>query len=159
MPQLDPTWFASQLFWLAVCFTTLYLLLSRVILPPLQGVIASRKGAIESDLVVAQDLKSQAELAKQSYESTLVKSREAAQSIIGEADSAAKKRAEEAKRSLETQISIQLANATAAIDAKKQELLKELLPSSVELSSLIVEKLTEQKPTAEQLKRATNLQG
>ncbi len=155
MPQLDPTWFASQIFWLVICFTTLYLVLSKVILPPLQNVISTRKGAIESDLAVAQELKSQAELAKQKYEATLISSREAAQAVINEAETAAKQRSEEAKKALETQIAIKLSNASSAILAKKQELLKEITPATIELSSLIVEKLTDKTPTAEQLERAT----
>lgn len=157
MPQLDPTWFASQLFWLFVCFTTLYLVLSRVILPPLQQVLSTRKETIENDLNVAQELKAQAEQAKQSYESTLVKSRAEAQKILSDAEDVSKSRSDEAKKALETQISIQLANATAAINAKKQELLKELMPSGAELSKLIVEKLTDQVPSPEQIKRSIDL--
>lgn len=151
MPQLDSTWFASQIFWLVICFTTLYLVLSKVILPPLQNVISTRKGAIDSDLAVAQNLKSQAELAKQQYEATLISSREAAQNIINEAEIEAKKRSEEAKKALEIQISIKLSNASAAIATKKQELMNEVTPSTVELSSLIVKKLTDNTPSKGQL--------
>ncbi len=157
MPQLDPTWFASQLFWLFVCFTVLYVLLSRLILPPLQNVIASRKGAIESDLNVAQELKSSAEQAKISYETTLVKSRDAARSLIAEAEMTSKKRGEEAIKALDAQVAVQSANAAAAISAKKQEFMSELMPATLEFSSLIVEKLTNHAPSAEQLKHAFDM--
>jgi F-type H+-transporting ATPase subunit b len=154
VPQLDPTWFASQLFWLFVCFTVLYVLLSRLILPPLQGVIASRKDSIENDLNVAQELKSKAEQAKQSYESTLVKSRETAQALLAESEVASKVRAEEAIKALDAQIAVQSANANSAIAAKKQEFINELMPATIEFSSLIVEKLTRRSPSAEQVKHA-----
>lgn len=154
MPQLDPTWFASQLFWLFVSFSVLYLLLSRLILPPLQNVIASRKGAIDKDLSVAQELKLQAEQAKQSYEETLAKSRLTAQSLINEASVASKQRADEASKALDAQIAAQSAKASTAIAAKKQEFLGELMPATVEFSAMIVEKLTSHAPTGEQVKRA-----
>lgn len=157
MPQLDPTWFASQLFWLFICFTVLYILLSRLILPPLQGVITSRKTAIENDLNVAQELKSMAEQAKLSYETTLIKSRDSARSLIAEAEANSKKRSEEAIKALDAQVAVQSANATAAISAKKQEFLNELMPATLEFSSLIVEKLTKHAPSAEQLKSAFDM--
>ncbi len=154
MPQLDPTWFASQLFWLFVTFSVLYLLLSRIVLPPLQNVIASRKGVIDNDLRVAQELKLKAEQAKQSYEEILVKSRATAQSFIVEAELASKARAEEAIKALDAQMAVQSANASTAIAGKKQEFMKELVPATAEFSALIVEKLTNHAPSADQVKRA-----
>lgn len=157
MPQLDPTWFASQLFWLVVCFSVLYLLLSKLVLPPLQNVISSRKGAIKSDLDAAQSLKLKAEEAKKSYEDTLKKSRETAQNLINEAEIDSKARSEEAIKALETQTSAQARSASLAISAKKQELLNELTPSTFEFASMIVEKLTQKTANSEQLKQAINI--
>ncbi len=154
MPQLDPTWFASQLFWLFVTFSILYLLLSRLALPPLQHIITSRKATIDNDLSVAQELKQKAELSKQSYEETLVKSRASAQALITEAEINSKKRAEEAIKALDAQTAIQSAKATAALTAKKQELLNELAPTAAEFSALIVEKLTMHAPSQDQIKKA-----
>lgn len=157
MPQLDPTWFVSQLFWLFVCFTILYLLLSRLILPPLQGVITSRKGVIANDLGAAQDFKSRAEQAKLSYENTLAKSREAAQSLISEAEAASKIQAEEAIKALDAQVAVQAQSASSAIAAKKQQLLNDLTSATFELPSLIVEKLTHKIPNMEQVKHAVSM--
>lgn len=154
MPQLDPTWFASQLFWLFICFTVLYILLSKLILPPLQGVITSRKDTIEGDLNAAQEFKTSAEQAKISYEETLVKSREAARILMAEAESANKARAEEATKALDAQSAIQSAKAVAAINAKKQEIMNALMPSTLEFASMIVEKLTRHSPSPEQLQQA-----
>ena len=33
MPQLDPSTFGSQLFWLLVCFGALYMVLSFIVIP------------------------------------------------------------------------------------------------------------------------------
>lgn len=154
MPQLDPTWFASQLFWLVVCFTILYTLLSRLILPPLQGVIMNRKSTIDHDVSKAQQLKSDAELAKQSYEQTLVQSRVQAQDLMNEAAIASKAQAEQSTKTLDAQVAVQLANATKNITEKKQELMANLMPQVSEFSAIIVEKLTNKKPSEEQLKKA-----
>ncbi len=156
MPQLDPTWFASQIFWLFVCFTLLYIVLSRVILPPLQNIIETRSNTIENDLVMAQDLKVKAEESKVAYENILIKSRQSAQNLISEAEVAAKARAEEAAKTLDQQIAVQSSNASIALAEKKKKFLDELMPSTVEFSSMIVEKLTGHAPSKEQVKAAVN---
>ena len=66
MPQLDPTWFASQLFWLAVTFVMIYVILAKMALPPLMEIIERRKQTVEGDISQAQTLKSQAEQAPRS---------------------------------------------------------------------------------------------
>ncbi len=43
MPQLDVETFPSQMFWLAVTFILLYLLMSRVGLPRLSAAIEARR--------------------------------------------------------------------------------------------------------------------
>ncbi|MEZ5690905.1 MAG: hypothetical protein R3D71_04480 [Rickettsiales bacterium] len=154
MPQLDPTWFVSQLFWLFVSFTLLYQLLSKMILPRLLGVIDERIGTMKSDLDAAREMKERAQQARDSYEETLKKSKQAARSLIIESQLSCKTRAEEANKSLDEQIAAQSAKAAASISAKKTELLKNLTPDAMEFSSLIVKKLTNKSPSDSQLKTA-----
>jgi F-type H+-transporting ATPase subunit b len=157
VPQLDPTWFASQIFWLFVFFTALYMVLSRKVLPPLQNVMNLRKDAIDSDLAAAQDFKEKAEQAEKSYKDALASSREKAQALLSQAESAAKEEAEKATKLVDSQVSAQIDDATAAINDKKQQLLGGLMPSTFELSALIIEKLTNRVPDAGQLKHAISL--
>ena len=49
-PAFDPTWFASQLFWLAVFFLGLYFALGRYVLPKLSDTLEKRANRIASDL-------------------------------------------------------------------------------------------------------------
>ena len=46
MPQFNPAWFASQVFWLAIVFIALYYVLSRVLLPRLAETIDQRAAKI-----------------------------------------------------------------------------------------------------------------
>lgn len=59
MPQFDFTTYSSQIFWLLLCFTTLYLTLHFVILPRIHGIIAARKNVIDSDNSAATKLDEQ----------------------------------------------------------------------------------------------------
>jgi F-type H+-transporting ATPase subunit b len=152
MPQLDSTWFVSQLFWLIITFATLYMLLSRLVLPPLVEVIARRKQAIEGDIERAQRLKSQAEQARQDYERTLAEARAAAQKLIDDAMLEHKNAAEQQTKTMDKQLEQQLAEAARKIAARKKELIAALTPTSNELAAIIAEKLT-QRADGEQVGR------
>ncbi len=78
LPQLDTTTFASQLFWLVISFTVLYLVISRVAAPKIAGVIADRAGRIKGDLDQAAQAKRNSDAAIANYEKALADARMAA---------------------------------------------------------------------------------
>jgi F-type H+-transporting ATPase subunit b len=154
MPQLDPTWFASQIFWLVACFSLLYLLISRLILPPLSGTIAKREQTVHGDIGAAQLAKNSAERARLDYERTLSQSREMAQVHINEVLEENKRHAEETMRALDKEIAKKLTEATTRINNKKHELLAGLTPAAAEFAAMIAEKITQKPVSTEQTSRA-----
>jgi F-type H+-transporting ATPase subunit b len=94
MPQFDPNAFATQLFWLVVCFVALYLVASRWALPRIASVLESRQTKLDDDLDRAAAFKQEAEGVLAEYEKTLAEGRnrahgmlrEAAEAMAGEAD-------------------------------------------------------------------------
>lgn len=149
MPQLDPTWFASQLFWLFVCFTLLYVLLSQLILPPIKATLERRATATDGDIAAAEQARDLAARARQDYEQTLAQSREMAHALINEVLEENKRHAEATLRELDVEIGKKLQEATMKMDAKKHELFAELTPATAEFTSMIAHKLTHKNITAE----------
>jgi len=74
-PAFDPTWFASQLFWLAVFFIALYFALSRFVLPKLSDTLEKRANRIASDLDEAARLNNQSVEAQKALELRLAQAR------------------------------------------------------------------------------------
>lgn len=83
-PPFKTETFPSQLFWLAITFTFLFLVLWRVTGPRIQGVIAARRGQIEGDLGKAEKHRQDAEAALHAYEAALAAARARAQGVAEE---------------------------------------------------------------------------
>jgi len=60
MPQLNPEFFVSQLFWLVIFFTFLFVFLWRVSLPRIATVLEKRQNKIDENLSSAKELQEQA---------------------------------------------------------------------------------------------------
>ena len=61
MPQLNPEFFISQLFWLAVFFSFLLIFLWRVSLPRIATVLEKRQNKINDNLSTAKELHEEAQ--------------------------------------------------------------------------------------------------
>ena len=61
MPQLNPEFFISQLFWLAIFFTFLLVFLWRVSLPRIADVLEKRQNKINENLSLAKELQERSE--------------------------------------------------------------------------------------------------
>ena len=61
MPQLNPEFFVTQLFWLVVTFSFLLVFLWRISLPRIGSVLEKRERKINEDLTAAKELQSEAE--------------------------------------------------------------------------------------------------
>lgn len=118
LPQLDPTTFGNQIFWLLVALVAIYLILSRVALPRISAVLAERQGTITNDLAAAEDLKAKAAAAEEAYKKALADARAEAQKII--ADTKAEMKADLEKANAEADAEI--AEKTAEGEKKIAEI-------------------------------------
>ena len=75
MPQLDPTYWASQGFWLILIFTILYISISKFYLPKIKNNLDNRENKIKEDLDNANKFKEQSEAKRDEYEAILEKAR------------------------------------------------------------------------------------
>ena len=141
MPQFNPEWFASQIFWLFVTFVVLYLLMSRIALPRVAEILQERREKVSDDLAKAERLKSDAQEIYDAYEATLREAREQAQKVLREAreeiDQDHAKRHAEYSRELNQQI----ADAEARIEDAKQEAMQNLQSVAAEIAQAATVKL------------------
>ena len=132
LPQMNPEHFASQIFWLAITFGLLFIVLSRVTLPKIAGGLAARKGRIDDDLGAAERSKKEAGDALTAYEAALAQARgkalamadENRKRIVGEIESlkhAADAKAQEAMSKAEARIAAERAKAEGNIRSAAAE--------------------------------------
>ena len=118
MPQLNPEFWAAQIFWLILIFSFLYLIIWKIFLPKITYSMENRKSRIINDLDEAQKLKENAEKKLDEYNKIIEESKKKAKKII-----------EESKKKLDQDI-----------ENKKQkfndEIEKELLAAEKEIKNL-----------------------
>lgn len=141
MPQLDFDTFAAQIFWLAVTFAFLYLMMARVSLPRIREVLQNRQTRITGDLKKAELLKEEAESAQADFTSVLTEAREKAAQRIGKVR--AKAAEEEAKRNakLDENFARQTKEADQRVSVVRSEAQKKLVPVAAEAARQAVKKL------------------
>ena len=147
MPQLDVETFPSQLFWLAVTFVVLYILMSWIGLPRLTAAIEARRQRRDEDLARAAQLKSEAEAANAAFQRTMAEARAQAQAVIKEASDRLAAEAAERQRTLAAALAEQVDEAERRIAATKQQALADVRGIAVDVGRSVVEKLTGAAPS------------
>ena len=153
-PPFDPTYFASQLLWLAITFGLFYLVMSRVIIPRLSDVLESRHDRITRDLDEAQRMKAESEAAEAAYEHDLAEARKNAHSIAAEATEKAKTEANAAREQVEAELGAKMADAEEKISAIKEKALGEVDTIAADTAEAIVTDLIGGKLTKADLTKA-----
>jgi len=82
MPQLNPEFWAAQIFWLILIFSILYLAIWKIFLPKITYGIENRKSRVVNDLDEAQKLKENAEKKLNEYNKIIENSKKEAKKII-----------------------------------------------------------------------------
>lgn len=133
MPQLDPSLFATQLFWLFVTFLVLFLIAWKAALPRIADVLNARQNRIDGDLEKAQALKTEAEEVLATYERSLAGAATQAQDIHREAVQALA--AERAKRyeDLSRRLSAQTREAEARISGEKRRAVENIREATLDV--------------------------
>jgi len=139
MPQLDPTYWASQAFWLILIFTFLYLALSKIFIPKIKESIDDRENKIKDDLDDAQELKTLAEQKLGEYEIAIENAKKEVQKIIFDSKNKLNISMQSKKKKIEKEIEIEVKNAKKEIEDLKKNSLANIFTISEEMTSKIVE--------------------
>jgi F-type H+-transporting ATPase subunit b len=156
MPQLDFSTFPMQLFWLAVTFITLYVLMKWLVLPQVAAMIKTRRDQLDTDLARAEQLKAEAETVLAAYQQSLAAARAEAQAAVKESTDRLAAEAAERQRRLGEALARQTAAAEAEIVAAKQRALAELHEVAIEVGRSITERITGSAPDAGTLAAAVD---
>jgi F-type H+-transporting ATPase subunit b len=144
MPQLEFSnpLTLSQVFWLAIIFAALYVMLSRWALPRVGAVLSDRETRIASDLDGARAAKADADAAAQDTRDASRRAHERAQAAINEAIETAKHAAAERAAVMNTALEARLAKAEQAIAEARTEAMGSLRTIAVSTSETMIERLT-----------------
>lgn len=141
MPQLDPSTFSPQLFWLVVSFILLYLLMWRVALPRISGVLQERQERIDDDLQKAEQLRTDAQAVLETYERTMAEGRSKAQEILREASAKMADEAAGRQAALAAQIAKQTAEAESRIATELEAAVANVRGVAAEVAQQAVSRL------------------
>src|ERR1700742_4190848 len=100
MPQLDPSTYLSQIFWLFACFSTVLVFSLYVTLPRLKKILEARYQRIEGAKETAETLKKQAENLEKAFQEHLEEARKEAQGEILKENQALSLKTEKAKQEI-----------------------------------------------------------
>ena len=125
-PPFDPATFGSQLFWLAILFGLLYVLMSRVALPRIGSILEERSARIAKDLADAQRAKDASDAAVAAHEQALAEARQNAHGIAQKARDEAKGEIAADRNRIESELNAKLAAAEGEIAKVKTRALGEV---------------------------------
>lgn len=146
MPQLDPSSFSSQLFWLGITFVILYVVMARSVIPRIREVLEKRQNQIQHDLDTAEKSKTQAETAKLNYEEEVIQAKEKSSQLIQQTQREIDAMMAQEQANLTTQLEELLADSDRTITEQRQAAREAIAPVLVDITMDVVEKLIQVKP-------------
>ena len=141
MPQLDPEFWVSQIFWLTLVFGTLYIVLSKLILPKISSNLELRKSQIQENIELAEKQRESSESKLKEFEDTILKSKQEANNIFKDAREKALRDINLKSEVLEKQIDEEIKKAEDEINILKKNAPEKINKIAIETSSEILKKL------------------
>lgn len=141
MPQLDPSTYPTQLFWLAVIFIVLYIVMSRIALPRVSEAVETRAAKIDGDLGAAAEARTRSESLLAEYEKALAAARADAQATIRSMSEQMAKEQAQREHALVEQLNVEARSAEARIAAAKSAAMANVRQIAVEAAQAATERL------------------
>ena len=162
MPQLNPEFWVSQIFWLILTFGFLFVILSKFILPKISNNLELRKSQILENIETAEKQKIESENKIKEYETLINNSKNEARNYFNEARKKIIQDIDKKREKIEEEINLEIRNAEKEIARLKKsspekinkiasetsaQLIKQLIGEEINNSSIsaIVEDLSKKK--------------
>ena len=141
MPQLNPEFWVSQIFWLTITFGILYFVLSKLILPKISSNLESRKSQISDNIEAADRQREESEKKLKEYEQIISTSKIEAKNLFSQAREKALKDINVKREILNKQIDEEIKKAENEINQLRKKAPEKINKIAVDTSSEIIQKL------------------
>ena len=151
MPQFNAKSFNSQLFWLIITFTLLYITITYFILPRIRENIRLRKNKIANDIERAETIKAEIESMISQSNIKLEEAKNQAQKIIKASLLRSNKEYDSQIDAIKKQITNIQLESEKKIEEYKKHLEKDIKKSAISLSTIILSRLNYKNASAEKI--------
>ena len=141
MPQLDPEFWISQIFWLTLTFGILFITLSKFILPKISANLELRKSQIQENIEAAEKQRESSESKLKEYDKIILESKVEAKNIFKNSSEKIIKDINSKKEILDKQIDEEIINAEKEIEKLKKGASEKINKIAIDTSSDLVKKL------------------
>ena len=141
MPQLNPEFWISQIFWLTLTFGILYLVLSKLILPKISANLELRKSQIQENIEAAEKQRESSESKLKEYDEIISKSKIEAKNIFKDSRDKVIKNINIKKEALDEQINEEIRKVEEEIIKLKKSAPERINKIAIETSSELLKKL------------------
>ena len=141
MPQLNPEFWVSQIFWLTITFGILYIVLSKFILPKISANLEIRKSQILENIEAAEKQRQESELKIKQYEEILQNSKNEAKKFFNQARAKILRDINIKKKTLDKEINEEIKVAESEIQNLKKKAPEKINKIAVETSADLLNKL------------------
>ena len=156
MPQLDPTYWASQAFWLILVFVILYISISKFYLPKIKSNLVNRENKISKDLEDANDFKEKSDSKIKEYEIILENAKREVSKIHFESKNNLDKNIQLKKEEMEKEIEKEILKAQKEILDLKQNSVASIQNISENIAATIIKNISGDKLNESSIKAAVN---
>ena len=141
MPQLNPEFWVSQIFWLILTFGTLLIVLSKLILPKISANLESRKSQILENIEAADKQRKGSELKIKEFDDLVAKSKIEAKNILAQAREKVQKDITSKRETLDKQLDEEIKKAEDEISALRKNAPEKINKIAIDTASELVKKL------------------
>ena len=142
MPQLNPEFYISQVFWLTITFVFLLYFMWKFSLPRIKNALEKRNAKIDNNLQNAKKIQIDSEKLQKKIDGELTKVKTETQTLIKESINNFKNDADEKIKLLDKELKIKINNAEETLKQEKKTALMNIKKDVDQLILLAVSKLT-----------------
>jgi len=141
MPQLDPEFWFSQIFWLVITFGILYLVLSKIILPKISDNLETRKSQILENLEFSEKQRNESEAKLKEFDNIILKSKIEAKNLFNESRKKLLDDINSKRQKLEKEIDKEVKIVEVEIDELKKKSPEKINKIAIETSADLINQL------------------
>ena len=141
MPQLDPEFWFSQIFWLVITFGILYFVLSKLILPKISDNLETRKSQVLENLELAEKQRNESEEKLKEFDNIILKSKIDAKNLFNESRRKLLDDINNKRQKLDEEIDKEVKIVESEIEQLKKKSPEKINKIAIETSSDLIKQL------------------